>query len=154
MRPPGSLFSSLALLLLAVHLAVSLAWTSGRSFHRVSHGFANLGESAREKRVRAFGPGYVDAIETIRRTLPRDAAYVLINGDPEDEGGPLWVKFDLAPRRAVFLGRLRDDEDGSRLRKRMPRAARWVVIAYGEDRPPLLLERHEFVRRLRERGRA
>jgi len=115
---------------------------------------ATLGESPREERIRSFGLAYVDAIETIRQTLPRDAAYVLVNGDPKDDGGPLWVKFDLAPRRAVFLGRLRDTDDGNRLRKRMPRAARWVVITYGDYRPPLLVERHEFVRRLRERGRA
>ena len=154
MPPPRLLFSSLALLLLALHLAISLPAALDRSVQRVSHMLATLGESPREERSRSFGPGYVDAIEQIRRTIPRDAAYVLVNGDPDDEGGPLWVKFDLAPRRAVFLGRLRDTEDGNRLRNRMPRAARWVVISYGDYRPPLLLERHDFVSRLRERGRA
>lgn len=147
MPPPRSLLSSLALLVLALHLARSLPTIAVLSAQRVHHMFRTFGESPRDERSRSFGPQYVWAIETIRRVIPRDAAYVLINGDPEDDGGPLWVRFDLAPRRAVFLGRLRTD-DANRLRKRVPRAARWVVIAYGNDRPPVLLERHELVRRL------
>ncbi|HYN23355.1 MAG TPA: hypothetical protein VE078_20535 [Thermoanaerobaculia bacterium] len=154
MPPPRTVLASLALLLLGLHLVVSLPAAVRVSAQKLSHLFWTWGESPREERSRSFGPDYVSAIETIRRTVPRDGAYVLINGDPKDDGGPLWVKFDLAPRRAVYLGRLREGDDGSRLRKRMPRAARWVVIAYGGYRPPLLLERHELVRRLRERGHA
>jgi hypothetical protein len=154
MPPPRTALSSLALLLLALHLVLSLPPVVRVAAQRVSHLYWTWGESSREERTRTFGPDYVSAIETIRRTIPRDGAYVLINGDPLDDGGPLWVKFDLAPRRAVFLGRLRESDDGSRIRNRMPRAARWVVITYGDYRPPLLLERHELVRRLRERGHA
>jgi hypothetical protein len=154
MPPPRTVLASLALLLLALHLALSLPSVVRVSAQRVSHLYWTWGESPREERSRSFSPAYAEAIEKIRTTIPRDGAYVLVNGDPLDDGGPLWVKFDLAPRRAVYLGRLREGDDGSRLRNRVPRAARWVVIAYGGYRPPLLLERHELVRRLREHGHA
>ena len=113
---------------------------------------AHRQETPRQQRARNFGPGYVQAIEQIRRTIPVDGAYLLINGhgSPE-EGGPIWVKFDLAPRRAVYLGKLEDLGNADRLRRRMPRAARWVVIARGVYDPPVLVERYRFVRQLEER---
>ena len=42
---------------------------------------------------------YVKAIRRIRATIPRDAAYYLVPGD----GGNYFVRFDLAPRRPVYL---------------------------------------------------
>lgn len=149
MRSSGRLVSSLALALFAAWLAVAVPWSllkaarSGRLALRVA------GETPLEMRQRTYGPVYAEAIEEIRRTIPPDGAYILINGNPEEEGGPLWVKYDLAPRRAVFLGKLHELDDVERLRKRFPRAARWVVIAHGSYGRPQLIERFRFIRQLR-----
>ncbi len=153
-KSPRKLLPLLALVALAVHLAVSLPVTLGRSAWAARRLVDTRNETPRETRIRIFGPGYVKAVEEIRRAIPRDGAYLLVNGHPgEEEGGPLWVKFDLAPRRAVYLGKLRDLGNVERLRRRMPRAARWVVIVHGDYVPPTLIERHRFVDQMRGQSR-
>jgi hypothetical protein len=150
--PPRSLLASIALALLAVQLAASVSWALLKSFEESRSMLILRNETPLEQRSRTYGPDYTMAIERIRQTIPLDGAYVLINGHPdEEEGGPLWVKFDLAPRRAVYLGKLSDLQDVDRLRRRMPRAARWVVIAHGSYEPPILIERYRFVQQIRER---
>ena len=144
----------LALGLFAVFLAVSLSRAAvetaknGVLLYRTRH------DTPLQDRSHAYGPVYTHEIEKIRRTIPRDGAYILINGDPGEHGGPFWVKFDLAPRRAVYLGDLDNLGSVDRLKKRMPRAARWVVIAYGPYRRPVVIERYRFVQeRERLRGK-
>src|SRR5688500_19052401 len=147
----SSVLSTLALGLLAVFLAVSL---SKAAIETAKNGFLLFtlrGEKPFQERARCYGPAYAHDIETIRQTIPRDGAYILINGDSKEQGGPLWVKFDLAPRRAVFLGELDKLDSVERLKKRMPRAARWVVIAYGPYRRPVLIERYKFMQERKER---
>ncbi|MES1245970.1 MAG: hypothetical protein ABUT39_30460 [Acidobacteriota bacterium] len=149
----SSRLAGLVLALLAIQMAVALPRAFRRSASEGWHLVRDFGETPRERRVRNFGAGYVEAIEEIRRTIPPDGAYVLINGHGEvEEGGPIWVKFDLAPRRAVYLGKLADLGNAERVKRRMPRAARWVVIARGTYDPPVLMERFRFVRGLEERG--
>jgi hypothetical protein len=148
-----SFLATLALALLALQLAVALPRALLRSADEGWHLIVHRNETPYQQRVRTFGPGYVQAIEQIRRTIPPDGAYLLINGHGGvEEGGPIWVKFDLAPRRAVYLGKLEDLGNADRLRRRMPRAARWVVIAHGEYDPPILVERYRFVRQIEERN--
>ena len=147
-----SFLAKLALALLAIQLAVAVPRALLRSARESWNLIVHRDETPHEKRVRTFGPGYVQAIEQIRRTIPQDGAYVLINAHPDvEEGGPVWVKFDLAPRRAVYLGKLDQLGNAERLRRRVPRAARWVVITYGAYDPPLLVERFRFMRQLEER---
>jgi hypothetical protein len=148
---PRSLLASIALALLAVQLAAASSWALWKSVREGRAMLALRNETPIQQRSRTYGPDYTMAIERIRRTIPPDGAYLLINGNPDEEGGPLWVKFDLAPRRAVFLGDLPDLQDVDRLRRRMPRAARWVVIAYGSYETPILIERYRFVQQIRER---
>lgn len=150
MRSSGSLISSLALGLFVVYLAVATPWALLKAARSALLSFRVAGETPLEERLRTYGPMYSNGIEKIRRTIPENGAYLLINGDPKEEGGPLWVKFDLAPRRAVFLGKLDEIDDADRLRKRIPRAARWVVIAYGPYGQPELIERFRFVKRIQE----
>ncbi len=150
MRSSSPLVSSLALVLFAVYLAVATPWALLKAAQSALQSFRVAGETPLEERLRTYGPMYTHGIERIRRTIPEDGAYLLVNGDPKEEGGPLWVKFDLAPRRAVFLGKLDDLDDVDRFRKRIPRAARWVVIAYGSYGKPELIERFRFVKRIRE----
>jgi hypothetical protein len=148
-----SFLARLVLALLAIQLAAALPRALLRSAHEGRDLIVHRNETPLQQRVRTFGPGYVQAIEQIRRTIPPDGAYLLINGHGGvEEGGPIWVKFDLAPRRAVYLGKLEDLGNADRLRRRMPRAARWVVIAHGEYDPPILVERYRFVRQIEERN--
>lgn len=152
MQKPSRLVS-LALVLLAIQLTVALPRALLRSAHEGRSLIVNRKETPFQQRVRTFGSGYVEAIEQIRRTIPADGAYLLINGHGGvEEGGPIWVKFDLAPRRAVYVGKLEDLRDADRLRRRTPRAARWVVIARGAYEPPVLVERYRFMRQLEERS--
>lgn len=142
----------LALALLAVHLGVTLPRALRRSVLEIRNLVEVRHQTPFEKRARNFTPGYVQAIERIRREIPPDGAYLLINAHPDfEEGGPLWIKFDLAPRRAVYLGKLDEIGNARRLRRRMPRAARWVILARGPYEPPVLIERHRFLRELEAR---
>jgi hypothetical protein len=144
--------ATLALALLALQLAVALPLALARSAREGWHLIDHRNETPYDRRVRTFGPAYVEAVEKIRRTIPADGAYLLINANPDAEaGGPIWVKFDLAPRRAVYLGMLDGLGKADRVRRRSPRAARWVVITRGGTDPPILLERRVFLRQLEER---
>jgi hypothetical protein len=152
MKSAGSLLASLALGVFAVYLAVSIsaaAFTTGKTGVVM---VAHWGETPLEERSRSFSREYSEGIAAIRKTIPADGAYLLVNGTPGEKAGPVWAKFDLAPRRAVFLGDLDQLTDGDRLRSRTPRAARWVVITHGEYGRPVVIERSKFVRSLRERA--
>ncbi len=141
----SSVLPTLALGLFAVFLAVSLSRAAIETARNGVLLYALRGEKPFQERARCYSSAYTEEIENIRRTIPRDGAYILINGDSNEQGGPLWVKFDLAPRRAVYLGELDKLDSVERLKKRIPRAARWVVIAYGPYRRPVLIERYKFV---------
>jgi hypothetical protein len=146
-----SVFATLALGLFAVYLSVSLFRAAIETAKNGILLYRTRYDTPLQDRSYAYGPVYTHEIEKIRRTIPRDGAYILLNGDPTEQGGPFWVKFDLAPRRAVYLGDLDNLGPVERLKKRMPRAARWVVIAYGPYRRPVLIERYKFVQERKER---
>lgn len=151
MRSPGSILPTLALALFAVFLAVSVSRAARVAGGAVLVGWEARGETPLQERIRAYGPGYTRAIEEIRRTIPPDGAYILVSDAPEEDGAPVWVKFDLAPRRVIYLGPLRSLEPADQLRKRMHGAARWVVIARGSYRPPELIERFRFIQERKRR---
>lgn len=153
MRSSNSILSTLALALFAVYLAYSVFEAMRSSVWTVCLLYDLRGQSTAEERALVYGAEYVRAIAEIRRKIPRDGAYVLISAVPENEGAPLWVKFELAPRRAVYLGELASLQPVERLRNRVPRAARWVVIAYGGYRPPVLIERFRFMQEWKRRPR-
>src|SRR4051794_18791933 len=59
-----------------------------------------------EARRRAeLGDAWVDAIDQIRRVIPPDGSYLLASGD-RGAATAYWVRYELAPRRARFLGPL------------------------------------------------
>lgn len=102
-------------------------------------------------RLRFFGPAYVAAIEAIRQEVPADQPYLLVEGGRPRDGNLYWVRFDLAPRRALYLGRL-DQLTARRLRQHPPVRVPNVVIAYGRGEAPRLLERYRFVQEIERRG--
>lgn len=155
MRPfAGALFRTLALALFAGFLIASLPQTFRYTRYRIALAASALGEDPSVERRRILGERWVGAIDGIRRTIPADGEYLLVNGGKDWEAGPYWVRFELAPRRARFLGRLAELPDGATLRGSLP-PGRFVVIAYREPRPPKLMDREVFLRALdRRHGRS
>ncbi len=110
------------------------------------------GETFAAARARFFGPAYVGAIDAIRQAIPPDQAYLLVEAGRLQDGDLYWVRFDLAPRRAFYLGQLDELTDARRLRQRLPGNVRQVVVAYGPGEPPRLLERYQLVHEIEGRG--
>jgi hypothetical protein len=118
-------------LLIAIPVGLRATWLRLRAAVRTA------GLSAGEMRVRVFGPRYVAAVDQIRRAIPMDEPYLL--DEMDEPGAMLWVRFDLLPRRAVRNIRTppapRSGPDCVR------EQIRWLIVAAGVGRPPLLLER-------------
>jgi hypothetical protein len=114
-----------------------------RAVSRIGEGVPHLGEDTETARRRVFGSAYVEAIDGIRRALPPGSIYILINADKEDDGFPLWVRYDLAPHRAIYLGRL--SELPPNVRRAFPRGGQPVILTYGGQEPPRLIDRQEFL---------
>ena len=140
-------FPALAVLtLFAAFLAVALPAALDRSIQRVQRAARLVGETPLEERRRVWGDPHALAIEEIRRVIPADGVYALINGDAVDQGAPIWVRFDLAPRRALLVSRS-DLAHPRRARKRLPREVRWVVVS-SHGKTPELIERSRLLRNL------
>ncbi len=107
------------------------------------------GESLEAARARLFGGEYARAVELIRRQVPVEQAYGLVAGDSAQGGGVLWVRYDLAPRRAVYLGELarltRAGAEGARAA--LGDDVQTVVVAYA-GRAPRFYRRDDFLHRL------
>jgi hypothetical protein len=109
-----------------------------RAAHRLALYAPRIGEDSAAARRRAFGAAWVDAVEEIRRRIPEDGSYALVDAQPVEQGAYYWIRHDLAPRRAVFLGRMSRLPGPRRLSRRVP-GIEWAVVVTGADRPPRLL---------------
>jgi hypothetical protein len=109
----------------------------------MAEGVPHLGEDPATARRRVFGTPYTEAILGIRRALPPGYVYVIINMDDEDDGFPLWVRYDLAPHRAIYLGRL--SQLPPNVRRDLPRGGQPIVLTYGSQAPPQLISRRDFL---------
>jgi hypothetical protein len=137
-------FRRLALAAFLLSLIAGLPLTAVRTLRRVGRATLSLGENARRARVRLLGAATVAALDSIRRAIPEDGEYLLVDGGEAPQAEAYWVRFELAPRRAVFLGRLSEMERAPRLSWKLPLAARWVVVAY-PGLLPRLLSGQEFL---------
>jgi hypothetical protein len=143
----GSVFRAITLALFAASLLVALPMAVSHAGKRIVHTVLFFGKDAATTRRLTMGPEWVDAIAEIRRAIPLEGEYILVNAGTARQGAQLWVRYELAPRRARYLGLLKDLQ-GPAAAKLPP--GRWVIIAYPEDEPPVLLGRQEFLRRLRD----
>lgn len=143
----GSVFRALTLGLFALFLLAQLPQAIERTARRVVYAVSLRATPPRDVRRLVFGPPYVDAIARIRRVIPRRGAYVLVNGGREWEGGPYWTRFELAPRRARFLGLLSELPGSEVVSGSLPTELP-VVVAFSDGVPPLLLDRESFLREL------
>jgi hypothetical protein len=138
----------MALAVLALFLIHSGCLTAVRAWRWIGQAVSLADEDYSALRRRALGSAYVLAIERIRRAVPRDREYLLVAGGTEFQGGAFWLRYELAPRRARYVGRLPELSDSRTVRWRMPPGPRYVVIAFSEPRPPVLMDREEFLRSL------
>jgi len=144
----GAVFRALTLGLFALLLLVSLPQTALHVVRRAGYAVAHWNESPLAARRRILGEPYADAVARIRRAIPPGGEYLLVNGRSEWEGGPYWARFELAPRRARFLGLWSELPDGETLRRRLPPQPSLVVIAFRDGEPPVLMDRETFLREL------
>jgi hypothetical protein len=144
----GSLLRVLVLALFAVSLLVALEQAARRSWVRIVQAVSHLGEDSRQARRRTLGAPWVDAEAEIRHAVPKDGDYLMVDGGEERQGATLFLRYQLAPRRARFAGRLSEVADPPHWAASLPDGARWVVVAY-PDRPPVLVGRADFPRWLK-----
>ncbi len=79
---------------------------------------------ADESLVGIRGADYVASILRIRKELPADSEYLLLAGT---DGADVFVRFDLAPRRAIFGGEPKDLAHNVTAAK-LPGLPEWTVI--------------------------
>ncbi|HEX6902649.1 MAG TPA: hypothetical protein VF789_23225 [Thermoanaerobaculia bacterium] len=146
----GSVFRVLTLALFAVSLLVGLGLGIYNAGQRFLGTYGYWGEDMAASRRRVMGDGWVETIAALRRAIPRDGEYFLVDGGGLRSGGAYFVRYDLAPRRARYLGPLDDLRDPARVASAMPPGPRWVVLTVPGGEPPVFLDREEFLRQLRE----
>ncbi|HSS77582.1 MAG TPA: hypothetical protein VLV54_12655 [Thermoanaerobaculia bacterium] len=128
-----------ASLLVATERAARSSWT------RIVESVSRIGEDSQQARRRALGAPWVAAEGAIARVIPADGDYLLVDGGGERQGATLFLRYQLAPRRARFVGRLSEVTDPSQWAASLPTSSRWVVVAYPR-RPPVLVDRTDFAR--------
>jgi hypothetical protein len=133
-----------------VSLLAGLPLAALRTARRIFEVVPLAGENARGAHVRVLGAAAADALDSIRRTIPPDGEYLLLDGGQEWQGSTYWVRFELAPRRPRYVGRLSEIAGPSRASGpgwNLPAGPRWVVVAFPHD-PAVLLDRDDFLRRM------
>lgn len=147
----GSVLRAAALALLAVSLLAALPLAVLRVGRRLYEVVPLAGETARAAHARVLGAAAAEALDKIRRTIPPDGAYLLLDGGTEWQGATYWVRFELAPRRARYMGRLSEMASSSQRELRrslsLPGGPRWVVIALPHG-PAVLIDRGDLLRRM------
>jgi len=137
--------------LLGMFLAVAVPLAVLRAGGEVVEA-AQAHESLAEARARVHGVEYTRAIDQIRRELPPGDAYLLVMGGEPNSGGAYWVRYDLAPRRAFYFGRLDEFTSGAQVRHALPTNLRHVVVAFDSREPPRLYERYRFLEEIDRRA--
>jgi|ERR1700674_5299388 len=115
---------------MAIYLAVAVTLALRQTFLRLRWVVASAGLPPEAVRRGVFGEPYVAAIEGIRRAIPAGEPYLI---SEQREYSLAWVRFDLLPRRAIDV-RAR----GWRPQNCLQAQVRWLVVATGQNRPPLL----------------
>ena len=88
-------------------------------------------------------------LESIRQALGEGEPYLLVDaGEPADLAAA-WVRYDLAPRPAVYLGRIGQVLPGHPgLHRLEHEPIRHLVVASGKNEAPDYYDRQDFVREI------
>ena len=139
---PRRLISFLAPVAIGAFVAAAMPRTLSLSWESFAEAWRARGESAADACRRVRGMDYWNGIEAIRKEIPPDGTFLL--AWTSDEGTDVFTRFDLAPRRAAFLGRLLRGSQGWVAPSRPPDAPLWVVIANPLGQAPRLLGTDAF----------
>lgn len=130
------LFPLVGLAALAAFLVLRLPGAVDDALRRVRHARRDRALDADSALARVRGSEYVAAIHRIREELPPDSEYLLLELIPG--GADYFVRFDLAPRRAVFGGAAEDVAHNVTSAK-LPTLPEWTVIARLDPPGPRLV---------------
>src|SRR5262249_43860854 len=123
----------LGLASVALFAAISLRPAFSRAGERLARALANRPQSAAPGPRRCLGAAFIAQADRLRGELAPGNPYYLVEGDDPKRGGALLVRFELAPRPALFLGtfsKLAAGADPARLRRRLSSIpVRRVVVA-------------------------
>ena len=128
--PAAGLVAVGAYLLWNVPSALVASWTRFAAAGRGSR------DDAQAALARLRGPAYAAAIQSIRERLPANGEYLLLAGTL---GTDKVVRFDLAPRRAIFGGSPKDVASNVTPGK-LPTLPKWTVIPSLDPPGPRLVE--------------
>jgi hypothetical protein len=145
-KPFGFALDVLAAALALVFFAFAVPQALFRGINMLRSEYYLTGETLTAARIRFYGAPYVQAIDQIRQALDPDEDYLLIEAGGAKQGGVYWIRYDLAPRRAVLLGRIEDITP--HLVRSAPSTLRHVVVAFDPGEPPRLFDRHTFLTQL------
>jgi hypothetical protein len=112
------------LVALAAFLVLRLPNALNESRRRLRDAWQDHGLDADSALAHLRGPEYVAAIQRIREVLPTDGEYLLLAAP---NGAHVFVRFDLAPRRAIFGGEPKDVAYNVTPVK-LPALPEWTVI--------------------------
>ena len=105
-----------------------------------------MGDDPVTMRRRALGAVYTAGIEGIERAIPRLGSYWAVDADPGLRRELSWVRYDLAPRKGIYWGKIRGH-------RRLPESFSpqadppdTVVISYGPERSPEAMTSDDFFR--------
>lgn len=125
-----------AVAVFGLSLAVAGLTTARAAVMLVREAWPHRGESVLDARRRVFGAPYADGVERIRAALPRDADYLLASrGEASDA---IWLRYDLAPRRARWLGLMRASRRAFEVDGRPHDPPPFVVVADPAAGPELV----------------
>jgi hypothetical protein len=140
-----SVLRAAVLALFGIFLASLLPRGLSASLGRIALALRQAGETPAEARLRVYGSAVTAAYERLRRAIPRDGEYLLIDGGTEPQASALWTRYELAPRKARLLGRWDQLPSSEVLRRSWPPGSRFVVIALPEGNPPQVMEKDELL---------
>ncbi|HQQ78300.1 MAG TPA: hypothetical protein PLB01_13180 [Thermoanaerobaculia bacterium] len=126
--PAAGVLAVAAYLAYGVPAALVTSWTRAGA----SRAAARDGAEAALARFR--GPEYAASIARIRESLPEDAEYLILESPAQ-----MMVRFDLAPRRAVFGGNAKDLA-ANVTPALLPSLPKWTVIPSVDPPGPRLVE--------------
>jgi hypothetical protein len=89
---------------LAFFLALALPETLANVMLHFDRGRERMHLSSLAARSEVLGTSYVRSLQEIRHLIPEEEDYFLVDAGTAGESSPLWVRYELAPRRAVLLG--------------------------------------------------
>jgi hypothetical protein len=137
-------FPLVGLAALAAFLALRLPAALADSWNRVRGAWRDRALDADSALALVRGSEYVAAIRRIRDKLPPDSEYLLLSSPG---WGDVFVRFDLAPRRAIFGGDAKDIAHNVTLAK-LRYLPEWTIIPRLAPPGPSLVE----TRLLAEKG--